>query len=66
MVSRKRHLAKTITWRLLATSITVLLTWFVTNDISAATGVGLLDIVVKMALYYMHERVWYRNKFGVE
>ena len=64
--SRKRHLIKTITWRVIGTLDTIVLSWFITG--SAATGlkIGIVEVITKMVLYYLHERVWYRIDFGLD
>lgn len=64
-VSRKRHIAKTITWRLIATGTTVVLAWIISGDPMIGLQVGGWEFFIKMALYYLHERAWYRINFGV-
>ena len=58
----KRHIAKTITWRILGTLDTFLLSWFISNDISVGVQIGVFELVTKMILYYIHERLWYKSK----
>ena len=65
-ISKKRHLLKTITWRLVATTTTILLAWIISEDYTIGLKVGFLEFFAKMLLYYFHERVWYRFKFGVK
>ncbi len=60
MISRKRHVAKTLTWRLVATTATVAIAWSVTGDWRVGGGVGGIEFPVKMLLYYLHERFWYK------
>jgi len=60
MISWKRHAAKTMTWRIVATTTTVLIVGIATGEWAIAGGVGAVDAAVKMVLYYLHERVWYR------
>ena len=60
MISWKRHAAKTMTWRVVATTTTVVIAWGVTGDISTGFVVGGWEFFTKMLLYYLHERVWYR------
>lgn len=57
--SKKKHIAKTITWRLLATLTTIILAWLVSGDYTIGLKVGFLEFFVKMLLYYFHERIWY-------
>ncbi|MGY0391263.1 DUF2061 domain-containing protein [Bizionia sp. KMM 8389] len=63
--SRKRHLAKTVTWRLVGTIDTMTLAWIISGDPTAALKIGFAEIVTKMLLYYLHERVWYKINFGL-
>ena len=58
--SRIRHLAKTITWRLVGTVDTILLGWLVSGDATVGLTIGGLEMVTKMILYYLHERAWFR------
>ena len=58
--SRIRHLAKAITWRLVGTVDTILLGWLVSGDATIGLTIGGLEMVTKMALYYLHERAWFR------
>ncbi|WP_405576036.1 DUF2061 domain-containing protein [Winogradskyella sp. Asnod2-B02-A] len=57
----KRHFAKTITWRIIGTLDTLLLSWFISNDMSVGLKMGLFELVTKMVLYYVHERVWFKS-----
>jgi uncharacterized membrane protein len=63
--SRRRHLAKTITWRLIGTVDTILIGWVITGDPWIGVQVGGVEMVTKMVLYYFHERAWFRyGKLG--
>ena len=67
MVQIKRHLAKTITWRIVGTIDTMLLGWLVTGNLKWCLAIGGFEVITKMILYFVHERVWYRYiKFGLE
>ncbi len=65
MKSGKRHIAKTITWRIVASLITFALTLFFfkedPNATQKALGVALIESFFKMILYYCHERIWFLN-----
>lgn len=63
--TNKRHLLKTITWRLLGTMDTMLLAWIITGSPITGFKIGLAEIITKMALYYLHEKVWYRVDYGL-
>lgn len=64
--SQKRHLIKTVTWRVIGTLDTVLLSWFYTGDPFTGLKIGAAEVVTKMALYYLHERMWYKINFGLD
>ncbi|MFD2518523.1 DUF2061 domain-containing protein [Salinimicrobium flavum] len=63
--SRKRHIAKTISWRIVGTMDTILLAWVITGNPLTGVKIGLAEVVTKMILYYLHERTWYRIDFGL-
>jgi len=66
MVSRKRHVFKTLTWRVVGTIDTIILSWVISGDPIIGLSIGGAEIVTKMILYYFHERAWYRwSDFGV-
>ena len=65
-VTKKRHIAKTLTWRILATTDTFLIAWFITGEWNWASAIAGMEVITKMFLYYFHERAWYKfSKFGV-
>lgn len=55
---KRRSIAKTITFRVSATVVTVLIVLLFTGNLTASIGVGILDFVSKLLLYYWHERIW--------
>lgn len=65
-VSRKRHIAKSITWRIVGTLDTMVVAWVVTGNPLTGLKIGGFEILTKMTLYYLHERAWYRSKFGIK
>ena len=60
----KRSIAKSITWRFCATVATIILVWIFTGKLTVAFIVGGIEVVVKMIIYYLHERVWSFINFG--
>ena len=62
---KKRHLAKTFTWRVTATLTTMFIAWVVSGDPLTGITVGGVEFFVKIPIYYFHERVWYRSNFGL-
>ena len=66
MVAKKRHIVKTITWRIVGTLDTFLLSWLITGSAKIGAAIGGIEIVTKMILYYFHERAWLRSKIGTK
>ena len=67
MVSYKRHIAKTISWRIIGTLDTIVLSGFITGSWSTGLAIGGVEVFTKMILYFLHERVWYKfSKFGLK
>jgi adenylylsulfate kinase len=64
--SKARHLAKTITWRIVGTIDTMLLAWLISGDPMMGFKIGAAEVITKMVLYYLHERTWYRINFGLD
>lgn len=64
--SRKRHLAKTITWRFVGTIDTMILAWVISGNPMTGFKIGAAEVVTKMILYYFHERAWYKINFGLD
>jgi uncharacterized membrane protein len=67
MVSYKRHALKTVTWRVVGTLDTFILSWLITGSWKTGLTIGGVEVITKMILYFFHERAWYRySKFGVK
>ena len=67
MPAVKRHIAKTITWRIVGTIDTIILSWIITGDLEIGMAIGGVEVITKMVLYFLHERAWYKfSKFGIE
>lgn len=60
----KRSLAKTISWRIVGTIDTVLISWLITGTLALAFSIGAIELVSKMVLYFFHERTWNTIKWG--
>jgi len=59
-VSAKRHLAKTISYRIISTLIGFLIMWGVTGKIEFGAAFGVIELLYKPIQYYIHERIWYK------
>jgi uncharacterized membrane protein len=67
MVSYKRHILKTISWRIIGTIDTMILSWIITGSWKLGLAIGGVEVITKMVLYFLHERIWYKFiKFGIK
>lgn len=64
METRRRSIAKALSWRCCATVITFLVVLMLTGELIFAAEIGLLDTTVKLAAYFFHERMWLRVSYG--
>ena len=53
-----RHLAKAITWRILATSTTMTVAYIVTGEFRLSLTIGVIESVAKVVLYVIHDYLW--------
>jgi uncharacterized membrane protein len=66
MEKHVRSLAKTVSWRIVATSTTILLVFLFTGNFVISASVGSLELLSKIIIYYVHERIWNMSNFGRE
>lgn len=63
----KRHIAKTVSYRLISTLLTGIVVWAITGDYSLASAFGVIEIIFKPVVYYLHERAWYKwSRYGIK
>ena len=62
--SRLRSVLKAVSWRVLATLTTVVVAYFVIGNVGDALKIGSVEVVVKMGIYYIHERIWAQLPLG--
>jgi uncharacterized membrane protein len=66
MVSYKRHILKTISWRVIGTLDTIVLSGIITGSWTTGLTIGGVEVITKMILYFFHERAWYKfSNFGI-
>jgi uncharacterized membrane protein len=66
-VDKKRHIAKTISYRILSTLIGFLIMWAISGSIKIGAAFGVAEMLYKPIQYYIHERIWYKYiKFGLK
>jgi uncharacterized membrane protein len=67
IVEKRRHIAKTISYRIISTLVGFLIIWWVSGSIKIGTAFGVVELVYKPIQYYIHERIWYRYiKYGLK
>jgi uncharacterized membrane protein len=65
-VSYKRHIAKAVSYRMLGTLQTCLISYFFTGNFWVAGSIGLTEICLKPIIYFLHERMWYTfSEYGI-
>ena len=64
--TKTRTILKTISWRIVGTLDTMALGWIITGSPLVGLKIGALELVTKFVLYYLHERVWIKFKFGIK
>ena len=65
-VTKLRSVLKAISWRIVGTLDTMALGWIITGSPLMGLKIGALELFTKFILYYFHERIWLRFKFGTE
>ena len=66
METHKRSIVKSITFRIIATITTLVVVWFFTKDIAISAGLTITENLLKMILYYFHERAWTGVAWGIK
>lgn len=61
-----RSIIKTVSWRIIGTMDTIVISWILTRKIETALAIGSVELVTKMILYFGHERLWNLIPFGKE
>lgn len=59
-----RSLVKAISWRVTGTIDTFIISWLITGQILLASGIAFTEILTKIFLFWMHERVWNKINWG--
>jgi uncharacterized membrane protein len=53
-----RSIVKAMSWRVVGTIDTMIISWFITGELTMALSIGSIEVLTKMVLYYGHERIW--------
>ena len=59
-----RSFIKSVSWRIIGTADTILISYFVTGKVNFDLSIGIIEIITKMVLYVVYERVWNRFSWG--
>lgn len=66
-VQNRRHIAKTISYRIVSTGIGFIIVWVASGSIKVGATFSIAELVYKPIQYYIHERIWYKYiKFGLK
>jgi uncharacterized membrane protein len=61
-----RLILKTLSWRVIGSASTFLISYIVTGQLVLATGIAIAQMIVNTVLYYIHEIVWNKIKLGMK
>lgn len=64
METTARSIVKAISYRILGSLCTAGIVAVLTGNLKLSAGAGALDVVVKLAAYFAHERIWNSIPFG--
>jgi uncharacterized membrane protein len=59
-----RSVLKALSWRTLGTFDTFAISWFLTGRVAMAGSIAALELITKIAWYYLHERIWASINWG--
>jgi len=59
-----RSVLKAVSWRMLGTLDTFVISWFLTGQVEIAGSIAGLEFITKIAWYYLHERIWAEITWG--
>jgi uncharacterized membrane protein len=60
----RRSLVKTISWRITGSSATFLIAYLMTGNLAVAGVIGVTQMISNTILYYFHERLWNKIRWG--
>ena len=66
MESHSRSIAKAVSYRVFGSLSTAMIFFVLSGDMKMSLGAGVLDSLVKLGLYFLHERAWNHIDYGRE
>ena len=65
-VTRKRHFAKAISYRIIGTITTMITAYIITGNVISGVKIGVIETALKIAIFYAHERAWLKSEYGIK
>lgn len=62
--TNKRSIVKGISWRAVATTTTIIIVYFFFGRLDLAIAAGMIETVLKIGLFWGHERIWHNIHWG--
>jgi len=62
--TNRRSIVKGISWRVLATTTTIIIVYVFFGRLDLAIAAGMIETVLKVVLYWAHERAWFKIRWG--
>jgi adenylylsulfate kinase len=64
METQTRSILKAVSYRILGSATTGFIFYVLTGKGTLSVGAGILDVVLKIGVYFLHERLWDKIHFG--
>ena len=64
-INRSRDILKAISWRILGSTNDFVLGWLILRDANVALSISISTTIAKLFLYYGHERLWHKIRYGI-
>lgn len=64
METHGRSLVKTVTWRITGSTSAMIIAYIVTGSVTVSSTIGVTHLIINTLLYWIHERVWSRVRWG--
>lgn len=62
--AHRRSFAKAVSWRITGTIDTFIISFIVTGKATIAGSIAGVELMTKIGLYYLHERIWALISWG--
>ena len=62
--TNRRSIVKGISWRIVATTTTIIIVYLFFGRLDLAIAAGLIETILKVGLYWAHERAWFKIQWG--